>query len=82
MTQTEIIVACLLVFSILDRTLKLEVPRRSLLDTPKEVQCVAAASRIEFGLKILELLQDNLLLFGIEVIESDSKASRTLSEEI
>ena len=54
MAEAEIVIWRLL--PILDRPLKLEVASGGLLDATKEVQRVAAASVVELGLKILELL--------------------------
>ena len=81
MTETEVVIGRL-VIALLDRALQLEVSSGGFLDAPKEVQRVAPASRIELGLKIFKLLEDNLLLLCTQVVEGDSEASWSLSEKV
>ena len=80
MAEAEIFVGLLL--TVLYRPLQLEVASRGFLDTPEEVKSVAATSGVELGLQILEFLQDDLLLFSLQVVESDPEASRPLCKEI
>lgn len=80
MAEAEIFVGLLL--TVLYRPLQLEVASRGFLDTPEEVKSVAATSCVELGLQILEFLQDDLLLFCLQVVESDPEASWPLCKEI
>ena len=80
MAEAEIFVGLLL--TVLYRPLQLEVASRGFLDTPEEVKSVAATGCVELGLQILEFLQDDLLLFSLQVVESDPEASRPLCKEI
>ena len=79
MTKEEFVIGRF--FSLLKRSLQLEITCWCLLDATKEVQSVASASCVELRLQVLEAMWHDLALLA-QIIDRDPEGAWFLCEEV